>query len=65
MPYVRTFGFVTLLQRSASGAAGITPPDQAFRFQAQSSVLACTLLFCCLPDDSQEHGNVIFGRPMA
>jgi thioredoxin:protein disulfide reductase len=39
MPYVRTFGFVTLFLAfiAAIGpacATGITPPDQAFRFQA-------------------------------
>jgi thiol:disulfide interchange protein DsbD len=42
MPYVRVLGFVTLLLGFTSGvlpavAAGITPPDQAFRFQAEAA----------------------------
>ncbi|MGX9431629.1 MULTISPECIES: protein-disulfide reductase DsbD [Bradyrhizobium] len=42
MPYVRTLGFVTLFLAfiaggMPAGAAGVTPADQAFRFQAQST----------------------------
>ena len=41
MPYVRVLGFVTLLLGFIAGAlpaaAGITPPDQAFRFQAEAA----------------------------
>jgi thiol:disulfide interchange protein DsbD len=40
MPYVRILGFVTLVLAwaagaSVAGAAGITPPDQAFQFRAE------------------------------
>lgn len=42
MPYVRIFGFVTLLLGfiagvGPAGAGGITPPDQAFRFRAEAA----------------------------
>jgi thiol:disulfide interchange protein DsbD len=42
MPYARVLGFVTLLLGFIAGvlpatAAGITPPDQAFRFQAEAA----------------------------
>ena len=40
MPYVRILGFVTLFLAfiaglASAGAAGITPPDQAFRFRTE------------------------------
>ena len=40
MPYVRILGFVTLFLAlmggiASPGAAGITPPDQAFQFRAE------------------------------
>jgi thiol:disulfide interchange protein DsbD len=40
MPYVRVLGFVTLFLAfiggvASAGAAGITPPDQAFQFRAE------------------------------